>query len=96
MASVAQSTYLMPRERVGSFIDALAAVGLIDGGSTAKEEEFFLPLGASKENFHPALSCWPGKKDEPLRRMDIHWLVGQESIVEKVERIALQHSARCG
>ncbi len=97
MAGVAQSTYLMPKERIGAFLRDAEEAGLLEPGVGAKEkdEELLYVLLTSKDGFYPTLSLWAVKEAESLRRIDLLWLRGQEQSAEKIDLLARKQQARC-
>jgi hypothetical protein len=94
MAGVAQSTYLIPNERIGAFVGDVQRAGLLQEHVVPKEEECLFILRSSKDGLHPCLSFWSAPKEEAFRKMDVLWLASQKEIAEQIDSIARKHGAK--
>ncbi|HSI08794.1 MAG TPA: hypothetical protein VK985_09385 [Rariglobus sp.] len=94
MSGIAQSTYLIPSERIGAFIGDVQRAGLVQEHVVPKEEEFLFVLRSSKDGLHPCLSFWSATKEELFRKMDVLWLASQKDIAEQIDSIARKHGAK--
>jgi hypothetical protein len=94
MRGVAQSTYLIPNERIDAFLGDVQRAGLLQEHSPLKAEECLFTLLSSQDGLHPCLSFWTAPKEEAFRRVDVLWLAGQKEIAEQIDSIARKHGVK--
>ena len=87
MAGVMQSEFSLPQLRCGPLLSDLKRAGLVAAApEVVDESEFIQPIICGQtERTAPFLSFWtrPAKGDQ--RRVDLHWIIGQDEIVAQVE-----------
>jgi hypothetical protein len=86
-SGISQITYIARNDSISDFIKHAQRSGLLDADAQAKEEEFLVVLRSSKDRFHPCLSFWCSKYRESNRKVDLHFIKGQEEDVRKIDAI---------
>ena len=81
-----QSEYSLPRQQCSALCDDLRGCQLAACTPEFSEGEFLCRLSDGKsEGYQPFLSFWAANPGDENRRVDLHWIVGQDDLALRVE-----------
>lgn len=90
MSGVRQVTYEIPEADLIEFVRSITHANLTAVDVRVSDAGGLYPLQGCADGIHPGLSIWPKGRQGQARKVDIHWLVGQEAIVRRLSAIACQ------
>lgn len=92
MTGVMQSEYSLPRGRCVALCADLRSGLLASSTPDVSDGDFSLQLLDGKSGrSRPFLSFWTSHPADENRRVDLHWIVGQEDLAARVEEIVRRH-----
>jgi hypothetical protein len=92
MAGVMQSEYSLPKGQCAALVGELKRGLLLSSSIEISDGEFLLQLVDSRSGrSQPFLSFWTSSPTDENRRVDLHWVVGQEELAARVEQIVCRH-----